>query len=93
MPRRVDVKLTLDSLCVLVCIVCVLSGGLHGYLLLLTAVLLRKRCFKIRRRCETTTVDDFSGPSASYLWDTGGRHWGELWDVGPLHSCVGRNIL
>lgn len=30
---------------------------------------------------------------ASYLWDTGGRHWGELGDVGPLHSCVGRNIL
>lgn len=30
---------------------------------------------------------------ASYLWDAGGRHWGELGDVGPLHSCVGRNIL
>ena len=34
-----------------------------------------------------------AGLSASYLRDAGGRHWGELWDVGPLHSCVGRNIL
>lgn len=25
-------------------------------------------------------------------WDTGGRHWGVLGDVGPLHSRVGRNI-
>lgn len=34
--------LTLNSLCVLVCVVCVLSRGLHGYRLLLTTILLKK---------------------------------------------------
>lgn len=34
--------LTLNSLCVLVCVVCVLSGGLHGYRLLLTTILLKE---------------------------------------------------